>query len=359
MRTVFAMTLVASFLSSPATALAGVDITELDAAVAGPPTRIAVLGSTHLSQMPESFKPESLGPLLDRLQAFDPDVITIEALSGESCELLSRYSSIYPGASDDYCADTDVARKATGLEVAAALVQVQEAFATWPDAPTPAQRRRLVGLLASANDRASALVQWLQLPEVERHAGDGVDDAIVGLMDRIGRARNENFLVGAALAARLGLQRVYAIDDHTADSVSAGAGPGYEAAIKAVWAASTFPFEEQAQALEQGTDMLAMYRFHNRPDVLRSAIKGDFGAALKDASDPRYGRQYVAWWETRNLRMVANIRSASGNHPGGRVLSIVGSSHKPYFDAYLALMHDVEVVDVQAVLGQAHGETSE
>jgi hypothetical protein len=38
-----------------------------------------------------------------------------------------------------------------------------------------------------------------------------------------------------------------------------------------------------------------------------------------------YGRQYVAWWETRNLRMVANIRVAFGNHPGARVLNIVGS----------------------------------
>ncbi len=63
-----------------------------------------------------------------------------------------------------------------------------------------------------------------------------------------------------------------------------------------------------------------------------------------------YRRQYVAWWETRNLRMVANIRAAFGNHPGARVLSIVGASHKPYFDAYLDMMHEVRLVDPVTVL---------
>jgi hypothetical protein len=31
-------------------------------------------------------------------------------------------------------------------------------------------------------------------------------------------------------------------------------------------------------------------------------------------------------------------------------LNIVGSSHKPYFDAYLGMMHDVALVDAEAVL---------
>ena len=60
---------------------------------------------------------------------------------------------------------------------------------------------------------------------------------------------------------------------------------------------------------------------------------------------PYYGRQYVAWWETRNLRMVANIRASFGNKPGARVLSIVGTSHKPYYEAYLGMMHEVKLVD--------------
>ncbi|GAB3355760.1 hypothetical protein [Lysobacter tyrosinilyticus] len=38
-----------------------------------------------------------------------------------------------------------------------------------------------------------------------------------------------------------------------------------------------------------------------------------------------YGQLYVAGGETRNLRLVANIRAAFRERPGARVLSIVGS----------------------------------
>ena len=78
---------------------------------------------------------------------------------------------------------------------------------------------------------------------------------------------------------------------------------------------------------------------------LPQASRVDFAAALKEPSENHDGRRYVAWWETRNLRMVSNIRAAFARAPGAHVLAIVGASHKPYFDAYLGMMHDVEVVD--------------
>jgi hypothetical protein len=74
------------------------------------------------------------------------------------------------------------------------------------------------------------------------------------------------------------------------------------------------------------------------------------GEPLRAGSPEQYGRVYLAWWETRNLRMVSNIRAAFGNHPGARVLNVVGSSHKPYYDAYLAMMSDVTLVDAEDIL---------
>ena len=58
----------------------------------------------------------------------------------------------------------------------------------------------------------------------------------------------------------------------------------------------------------------------------------------------------MAGWEARNLRQVANIREATAQTPGGRVLVIVGSSHKPWFDAYLSMMSDIKLVDAAAFL---------
>jgi hypothetical protein len=79
-------------------------------------------------------------------------------------------------------------------------------------------------------------------------------------------------------------------------------------------------------------------------------MTSDFGAAFKDETSQYYGRQYAAMNEIRNLRMVANIRVAFANHPGARVINVVGASHKGYYDAYLNMMSDVKLVDAETVL---------
>ena len=58
----------------------------------------------------------------------------------------------------------------------------------------------------------------------------------------------------------------------------------------------------------------------------------------------------VAWWETRNLRIAANIRSTFQQNPDARVLSIIGATHKGYLDAYLDMMQDVRLVDAMQFL---------
>ncbi|WP_246611028.1 DUF5694 domain-containing protein [Aquisediminimonas profunda] len=323
-------------------------IADWNKSLAGPPTKVMVLGTTHLAGLPKDFRPERLKPLLDRLAAFKPDIIAIEALSGADCDMLVRYAAIYPGTADQYCASTDAASKATGLDVPTAVAKVKSALVAWPAAPTPADRRRLAALFSAANDRSSALVQWLRLPEAERHAGDGLDSALVDELNQRKSRMNENYAIAAALAARLGLERVHPVDDHSADSVTADLGPDFEKAITAVWHAagkSLSDYRKKLDAPAEDQSIIDWYRFINDPKSLKNNIDADFGAALKDKAAPYYGRQYVAWWETRNLRMVANLRSSFGNNPGARVLAIVGSSHKPYYDTYLGMMHEVQLVD--------------
>lgn len=71
-----------------------------------------------------------------------------------------------------------------------------------------------------------------------------------------------------------------------------------------------------------------MYRADNAPGETKLAFDSDFGAALEEPSPQRFGRNYLGYRETRNLRMAANIREVLGEHPGMRMLVIVGSSHK-------------------------------
>lgn len=154
-----------------------------------------------------------------------------------------------------------------------------------------AQRRRLAADFIAAGDRASTIVQWLQMPASERLALDGMTESRRSMLNR-----------------------------------------------------------RSVSALKSGNDTLAFFRFMNEPSTQLTFIQADYLSSLQDAPPERDGRQYVAWWEIRNLRRVAKVRAAFGNRPGAKVLTVVGASHKPYDEAYLDLMHDVQLVDAQAVL---------
>jgi hypothetical protein len=332
-----------------------IDPRSLRAGMAGPATQVMVLGTDHLSQMPPNYRTAYLAPLLDRLATYRPQIITIEGISGPDCEYLQRYKAVVPGLADDYCWTTDDAHKAIGLDVPQATAAVSRTLAAWPPQPTSADRRHLASLFLAANDRPSAVVQWLRLPPAERRVGDGLDTTLVSLLTKVAASSNENIAIAATLAAQLGLERVYSIDDHSADTITATLGPDYDAALKRFWSFPSAMHDmlfKKERAVHDGDSLLALYRFLNDPATERAAVSADMGQALKQQTPQLYGRQYIAWWETRNLRMAANIRAAFGNAPGARVLSVVGSTHKPYFETYLGMMSDVSIVDTKMLLAQ-------
>ena len=321
----------------------------------GPATQVLTIGSTHIGQIKTVVTPEMIAPLLDKLAAFKPTIITHEGISGEQCDVLKRYEARYPGMFAIYCRGNDeTAAKATGLTVSAAMAEIEKTLATWPSNPTAAERRRLASLFIAAGDRPSARVQWLQLPDAERKTGDGIDDALMKVVTRAGAKPDETYDIAVVLAARLGLNRVYAVDDHTADSIQGSAGPGLDPFLQKFWGSVTTPIGNEADRLEAGLktgqDMLSFYRFMNSPATQVDFISNDYKRAMNTPSSENYGRIYNAWNETRNLRMISNIRAAFGTKPGARVLNIVGASHKAYYDAYMNMMSDVKIVDAEAIL---------
>ncbi|MDV6330218.1 DUF5694 domain-containing protein [Asticcacaulis sp. 201] len=322
------------------------------------PNDVLVLGTMHVSGLPDTFDPKTLTPLLDRLAAWHPTAIATEDMSGLQCDALRRYPSRYAETVKTYCPDPTKAGQATGLDVPAANAEAERLLAEWPAAPTPAQRRHLAALFLAAGERYSALVQWLRLAPGERHAGDGLTDDLTAELDKLKVRRNETSLISAPLAARLGLERLWSVDDHSADTPD----PTDPAEAKAYGEAITRAWDNPATHARQAEDsrlqagltqpdgVLAIYRAYNAPEAAMRTYQSDFGAALTEPSPQGFGRYYVGYWETRNLRMVANIRDVLGQHPGTRLLAIVGASHKGYYEAYLNEMHDVRLVDAISVL---------
>lgn len=330
------------------------DPSRLKGPVTGPANEIMVLGSPHLSQLPKTFGPSSLSLLNERLAAWKPQAIAVEDRSGPQCDFMRRYAARYQEAIDSYCWDTAPARAATGLDVPQATAEAEKLLAAWPAAPSSAQRRRLAAVFLAGGEDASAVVQWLRLPATERRAGDGLDDALVARLHKLEVRPNESVMIAAQLAARLGHERVYAMDDQTAgrpyaDRKAAGA------AIEKAWDnPANARRKKEDELLDQGVGsaegLLAMYRAYNSPAHVAASFEIDFGAAMNEPSPQRFGRAYVGYWETRNLRMAANIRDMVGVMPGTRLLVIVGATHKGYLEAYLHQMHDVRLVDTAPLL---------
>jgi len=327
----------------------------------GEPTRILVLGGPHLSGAPDSFDPAVLEPLLERLASFRPDAIAIEALPGRSIEQMWIYRESYPDVATSYggrsMALAGITRGMLGMDTPQAEAELRRTLAAWPVFPAAAERRRLAALFVAAGDPWSALVQWWKLDPSERTADDNVSRLLVEQLatyDTPAR-RNENHLIASRLAVRLGHERVYPMDDQSDD-----VAPDFEANItvfmREPWLAQlmedpTFtPLREAGLHLTTPEQALATYRMLNSVRAGRTDANGQWLNMINRPSPGNVGRQRVAAWETRNLRMAANIREVAARFPGGRILVITGSAHKPWLDAYLSMMSDVEIVDAMRVL---------
>ena len=137
MRTILAAVAVATACGAPASAQ-NFDPRSYQERHVGEPTRVLVLGSPHLSGAPDDFDPAVLAPLLDRLARFDPDIIAIEAMSGESVDALWRYREIYPDVATTYAGRLMTmaagVRHGLQLDFPDAEAEVRRTLAAWPDA---------------------------------------------------------------------------------------------------------------------------------------------------------------------------------------------------------------------------------
>ncbi|GAA4854729.1 DUF5694 domain-containing protein [Luteimonas vadosa] len=324
--------------------------------VGGPRTQMLTLASTHLSGHSGKWSPAWLEPLLRPLVAWRPQLVTIEQLSGSQCESMRGNPVVFGEIFETYCRDATPFQRALRMSQPQAGREAERLLASWPARPTPAQRRQLAMLFLAAGDFGSAMVQWLRLPAAERVAVDGLTEDALKFLTRSNGRMNESYDVAAVVAARVGLERVHAIDDHTSDGIFQDVDPGYgpwqQARFDRLRGSQALARLESAEAaVRDGQSLLAYYRAMNAAHALDAQAGLDFGGAFADGHPERFGRLYGAWWETRNLRMVANIREATALHPGARVLNIVGASHKPWFDQWARQMGDVEVVAADEILG--------
>jgi hypothetical protein len=309
-------------------------------------TEVLVLGTPHLDQV-QGFEPEMLAGLLDVLEAWEPQVVCVEALPARTLVAMQAEGSAYAPVLDSFGRATiELGRQAqefleVGRAEAGSILALEGAgLASW--------ERALTAL--AALERPSALLAWA-LARDEGQVPDDLPEALVTRLDAAVASRNEISSLALALARRLGLPVLDAVDDHMdKDDYLALAGDlerelrGH-AEVEAVAEAAAFVAAGRSlsAALEAG-DLLPHYLLLDEPEQQAADVRAQWDVFLRTRLSSGLDRARLALWDVRNLAIAANVRRASARVPGGRVLVVIGAGHKPFLDALLGSALDVRLV---------------
>ena len=330
----------------------------------GGKTQVLVLGTQHLRRV-EAFDPGTLHSLLDALEAWQPDAIGVESLPPEqiaAMELRSTYGPVLEAFASEQLAAGRWARETLGVGWAVALSTADSLLGELDDLPAAARvelRRELVPVLAGAYRLDDAALQWSYLVESGDAEADALRDTLRSILDARMRAGNETASIGIALARRLGLQRVHSINDHLdkdlflAIAEELTAELGESAAYRELLESGAL--EDSNMDLlraHQAGDLLPFYLALNDPAVMERNLELEWQFFFRTRLPSGLDRYRVALWEVRNLAMAQHVRRMTAPHSGGRVLVVVGASHKPFLDAYLSCGMDVEIVQLADIVGE-------
>lgn len=299
-----------------------------------------ILGTTHLGRGEERESDEALEGVVARIVRWGPDAIAIEVLPGELIDSYLRLAGPF--------AEMQVG----GLPRAAACAAAVRELHTWDlwgarkvgEDPGRTLTERVIAWCA-AYEPYTALLLARDAPDCPA----GVRAVLDGL-EAPGDERNR---VAGEAASRLGLERLHPFDDHSNWAAFADVSDvAFNESIQALHAkAGAHPLVAGdaagvSQALKRG-DLWPLWRHRNLPEAVTDSEDLESGYFLQHGSPEGLARKTLAGWRARNLLMAGRLRSITGDHPGGRVLALVGHAHKGPLEAALATdQWDIEIAVV-------------
>lgn len=312
---------------------------------------VLVLGTAHLSGWPES-EPGWFAPLNDALAGWAPDSILIERPTAWQAELYAHQEERFAAtARRTLGAEIGAARQAQSvLQLSAYSAEAEirsEAAASLDDV-------RLTLLLMAAFDAHSAAMRWSRLAAAQQQTLSDRAPMAAQVISQTAASRNETQWIAANVALRLDHVRLHPFDDQIEKAAFASTGLietlAEDGRLEAVLSTQMLErlHADQARRPNHANAVLDWYRHINSPEFTRLDAEGQWGSFLAEGGEE--GRQRVALWEARNLRMAANIREIMALEGGGRILVVVGSAHKAWLETYLRRQSDVDLVALDDIL---------
>jgi len=324
-------------------------------------TQILVLGVTHLRELQDCLKPSSMTALLDLLEEFKPDAIGVERLPGQIIRDMEIRGGFFDQIIQRFAGNEILLGKQMQKKL---MVSRQEAeklsgkLLIQSDLTNPKNRLNLIAYLIASYDFNSAVLQWSYLSKSIQKNNRIIKGVATTRLSESVKSANENFSIGTALAKRLGLQRVYGIDDHYDEELLNRMVKSFlreingNEEIKAVASSKFYTNSSRAlrDACNDSTKMLNHFKTINSSAYGLKDVNLQWGVWFKTKLASKLDRSRVAQWEVRNLNIVSRIREVSVFKPGKKLLVIIGVGHKPFLDLYLRNMLDVKVVQLSDLL---------
>ncbi|MCS6919883.1 MAG: DUF5694 domain-containing protein [Fimbriimonadales bacterium] len=325
-------------------------------------THLLILGTPHLAGY--DFEVAALEPLLNVLERFKPDLVGVEWLHPQVIEWMELTPQKHGGTVERFAQRIvelgRMLQKQLGISRVQAELITEERLASLTPNATPMERTALIGYLLAAYDYVSALLQWSYLPEEFRAQDQWLPAEVRRSLEQALQSKSEDTSIGVALARRRQLQRIYQIDDHQDGDLflrtfeqflremqASKEVQAMEARFKALMQQDRHRFERVAR---QG-NLLPLYLYYNSPEYAEEDME-QWRVWFRTRFASGLDRARMAAWEVRNLNMASHIRRAMAHHPGGRMVVIVGASHKPFLEAYLPTMVDVKLVEFRSLLSR-------
>jgi len=303
-------------------------------------TRLLILGATHLGRTGRREPDEALEGIVSRMVGWRPDAIAIEALPGELVDSYRRLGGPY--------ADLSVGGMPAAISCAEAVRDLHS-WDLWAARRVGEDRSR------SVEER---IIAWCAAYEpftalLLAHRTTDLPDEVRAALDAVAATGDERVRIAGEAAVRLELERLHPFDDHSNWAAFAQVSDEeYAEGLRAVNEhARRHPQVVGLSALVEAAisdaDLWPFWRRLNSPEEIDENERLESGSYVADVATGALPRKALAGWRARNLLMAAHLRSVLGEYPGGRVLALVGHSHKGPIEAALGVgQWDVELADV-------------
>ena len=324
-------------------------------------TEILILGTPHLRVLGDDFSRSSMTPLIERLVALKPDVIGVESLAarviiGMQAAQYGYEETLKYFVEDKHLALGRVAQDVLQESPADARRLAEELINGRSGCEIGGSRRLILAWLA-AYEFESAVLIWSYLPESQRSAGEGINEAMAKKLNDTLYSANEVYGIAIPVARALCHSRLAQIDDHSDKDDYGRIDDALNAFLQSsslvADVMATNIYTESQQVLAESNrlgDVLPAYRYINSDDYATADIEAQWDLFVRTKMPGGEDRARLAFWDVRNLGIAANIRRETWRYPGGKMLVIIGASHKPFLDSYLRHSIDVSVLPASSVL---------